>query len=495
MEIHEDEAKAMEDLMTHCRQQNICESQLKDFQLKYHQKTPIWWYTRQIFLYGMLNKALRSLDMETMIKMGFFIRNLHQQLKKLHKEQLDANMKKFVVYRGQGLSEQDFQHLVDTKGGLLSFNNFLSTSTEKQIAVEFIERVLHKNEDTVGVLFVMTIDPSKVTASNTPFALIEKYSAMKEEKEILFSMHTVFRVDDIKQSVNNGRLWKVQLTLTDDNDPQLAALTRCIQGELCGFSGWHRLGDLMIQVGHFNQAEELYNELLKNALNDNDRARIYHQLGWVKDDQGQYKEAVSFYEKYLEIKRKALSEDHPLLASTYNNIGLAYNNMGDYAKALQFYEKAHTIEEKDLPSNHPDLANSYNNIGLAYNNMGDYSKALEFYEKSLKIREKTLPSNHPSLASSYNNIGAAYYGKNDYLKALEFYEKAHQIEEKALPPNHPDLASSYNNIGHAYSGMSDYSKAISYLEKALAIGQISLPSTHPLIKTFMNSIDCVKKKL
>ncbi|CAF5131169.1 unnamed protein product, partial [Rotaria sp. Silwood1] len=176
-------------------------------------------------------------------------------------------------------------------------------------------------------------------------------------------MHTVFRVDDIKQTVSNSRLWEVQLSLTGDNDPQLATLTQRIKGELCGSTGWHRLGDLMLKVGHLNQAEELYNELLKNSSSDSDRANIYHQLGVMKLHQGQYKEAVSFYEKSLEIERKTLPEDHSSLASTYTNIGAAYDSMGNYSKALEFYEKAHKIDEKSLPPNHPDLAGSYNNIG------------------------------------------------------------------------------------------------------------------------------------
>ncbi|CAF1495401.1 unnamed protein product, partial [Rotaria sp. Silwood1] len=136
-------------------------------------------------------------------------------------------------------------------------------------------------------------------------------------------MHSVFRVDDIKQAVSNKRLWEVQLSLTGDSDPQLATLTERIKGELFGSTGWHQLGHLMLKGGHFNQAEELYNELLKNSSSDTDKADIYHMLGGLKDHQGQYKEAVSFYEKSLEIKRKTLPEDHSSLANTYNNIGLA----------------------------------------------------------------------------------------------------------------------------------------------------------------------------
>ncbi|CAF3699095.1 unnamed protein product [Rotaria sp. Silwood1] len=495
LEIKEPEAKSLNDLVIYCRSKGISGTELKNFQSKYHQESPIWWYTCEIFLYGMLNRALRSLDMETMTKMGFFIRNLHRQLEQLHKEQSSAFTKKFVVYRGQGLSEQDFQHLVDTKGGLLSFDSFLSTSTKQQVAMDFVQRAMHKNKDTMGVLFVMTIDPSKVSASSTLFALVTEYSAVKNENEILFSMHSVFRVGDIKKTANNSRLWKVQLTLTDENDPQLATLTQRMQEALYGSTAWERLGDLLIQVGHFNQADELYNELLKDASNDSAMADIYHQLGRVKSQQGRYEKGITFYKKSLEIKRKIFPEDHPSLALTYNNIGLAYNNMNDYLKALNSYEKANKIYEKSVPPNHPDLATSYNNIGTVYYNMCHYSKALEFYDNALKIREKVLPSNHPSLATSYNNIGLMYKNMGGYSKALEFYEKAHQIKEKALPPSHPSLAISYANIGMAYSGIGAYSKALSFLEKALAILQKSVPLTHPHMKTTIDYIDYVKKKL
>ncbi|CAF4405222.1 unnamed protein product, partial [Rotaria magnacalcarata] len=45
------------------------------------------------------------------------------------------------------------------------------------------------------------------------------------------------------------------------------------------------MGQLMLKVGHFDQAEELYNELLKGASDDRETAHIYHMLGMLKNDQ------------------------------------------------------------------------------------------------------------------------------------------------------------------------------------------------------------------
>ncbi|CAF3363654.1 unnamed protein product, partial [Rotaria socialis] len=128
LEIDDDDAKSMNTLVKFCREQKIREKDIDVFKRNYYEKSAVWWYTKEFFLYGMLNRALRMLDMEVMTKFGFFIRRLHIELKQLHQKQLADFQKVFTVYRGQGLSQQDFQHLVDTKGGLLSFNNFLSTS-------------------------------------------------------------------------------------------------------------------------------------------------------------------------------------------------------------------------------------------------------------------------------------------------------------------------------------------------------------------------------
>ncbi|CAF4678986.1 unnamed protein product, partial [Rotaria socialis] len=214
LEINDDDAKSIKALEIYCKKKEIPDTEINELKRKYHQKSPIWWYTCEMFLYGMLNWGLRSLDMEAMSKLGFFIRSLNLQLKQLHQKQSAKFKKSFTVYRGQGMSEEDFQNLLDSKGGLLSFNNFLSTSMERKVGMEFVERTMKKNEDIVGAIFIMTIDQSKISTSNTPFAMIDEHSAIPSEQEILFTMHTVFRVVEIKRTPNNSRLWEVHLTIT-----------------------------------------------------------------------------------------------------------------------------------------------------------------------------------------------------------------------------------------------------------------------------------------
>jgi tetratricopeptide (TPR) repeat protein len=450
---------------------------MKKFGRNYLGQTPISWYASEGFLYPMLNRALRLMDAELIIKFGFFIRDLHRQIEQLHKVQFDdpSSKKPFTVYRGQGMDEKQFEKMATNKNGLLSFNCFLSTSKDRDVSL-LIADSNSLNPDMIGVLFVLTIDP---TQSTTPFASIDEFSCFPDEKEVLFSMHTVFRIGDITAIDENPRLFQVELTLTSDNDQDLRGLTDRIREETFPDSpGWYRLGLVLLNMGHLDRAQRLYEILLERRTEESGKAPIYHQLGRVKYEQEEYEEAIRFYEKSIEIEKKCKPLNHRNLTNSYNNIGAVYHKVGDYPKALSSYEEALAIQQKSLPPNYPDLANSYNNIGAVYQKVGDYLKAFSFYEKALSIKQQSLPPTHPYLASSYNNIGVVYDDVGEYPKALSFYQEALSIQQKSLPPNHPDLASSYNNIGLLYEKMGNYSEALLSFEKLLAIQQQSLPPDH-----------------
>ncbi|CAF1219612.1 unnamed protein product [Adineta steineri] len=467
---------------------------IKQLESEYHKKTPIYWYTCQMFLYPMLNRALRLMNGDIITNMGFFIGDLHRQIEQLHKEQYGGTTAAdtFTVYRGQGLSIGDFGQMMKTKGGLISFNNFLSTSTVRKISLGFAEDAA-RNPDQVGVLFIMKINPAQ---STTPFASIAGISYFQGEEEVLFSMHSVFRIQDIKQMDRNNRLYEVNLVLTADNDPELSRLTDYIRQESIPDSeGWYRLGLVLFKMGQFNKAEDIYQVLLDQTKDDKDKAPFYHQLGWIKDSQGKYEEALTFYEKSLAIYQKTLPPNHLNLAPSYNNIGMVHYNMGNNPKALSSYEKALEIRQISLPSSHPDLAMSYNNIGLVHNDMGDYPKAFLSHEKALEIQQQSLPPNHPDLVKSYISIGLVHYNLDNYPQALSYYEKALEIQQQSLPPNHPDLAMSYNNIGLVHDNMGNYPKALSSFEKALEIKQQSLPLNHPSLAVSFGHMGNVYNKM
>jgi hypothetical protein len=85
------------------------------------------------FLYSMINRALCTMEVDMIIKVGFIVPDLHEQITRLYSEQYACQHHSglLTVFRGQGLSQTDSDQLQKTQNGLMSFNNFLSTSNDR----------------------------------------------------------------------------------------------------------------------------------------------------------------------------------------------------------------------------------------------------------------------------------------------------------------------------------------------------------------------------
>ncbi|CAF3140793.1 unnamed protein product [Rotaria sp. Silwood2] len=67
------------------------------FDQNYFDKSPIWWYTKELFIYEPLNRALRTQNTEIIVRMGFFIQDLHREIERLHEEQTREKCSFIVV--------------------------------------------------------------------------------------------------------------------------------------------------------------------------------------------------------------------------------------------------------------------------------------------------------------------------------------------------------------------------------------------------------------
>ncbi len=448
------------------------------FERDYHYNSAIWWYTREWDLYSLLNRALRTVDIDLITKMGFFIKDLHREIERLHSEaQYNTKM---IVYRGQGMSKFDFEKMKKSVDGLLSFNNFLSTSTDREVSFCFAESN-QCNPDLIGVLFQIEIDPS---VSSTPFANTGSFSYYPDSSsEILFSTNSIFRISALEEI--EDRLWQVNLTLTNDTDSSLECLIDCIRDEIKDENALKSLALLMNKMGHFDKALEINATLTETSSLP---AENYYNIGLMHQSMGDYPKALSYFEKTLESDQNSRRSDDLSCAKTYNSMGVVYQSLGNYSTSLTYYEKAFELEEKILPPNHPSFSVLYNNIGEVYKSLGEYSKASAYYEKALKIQQNVLPCNHPSIAITYNNMGSVHRLTGNYSIALLLYKKTLDIERHCLLSDHPSFAITYNNIGLQYSFLEDYPTALTYYEKALAIAQKSSSFDPPSLALIYNNI-------
>ena len=391
---------------------------IDEFEREFFPEHAFYWYTRDCFLYRMLNKALWTPEPITLYKLRYFLRHLHQQVLINAAEQSASashSKKMKTVYRGQGIRTSDFNAVKNGIGGLLSFDNFLSTTLSRAVADSFAEESKLLADQT-SVMFIMNIDSS---VRKCPFIEVGQMGYFQNlEQEVLFSMGTVFRIEGV-QALHDGQ-WEVRLVLSEDVDDNLARYTAKMRKKTRSTHPLISLVKLMDEMGQYKMIDPLASLFAENDFILQHSAltgTLQHAMGSAYLSAGNKEKALVFLQNALETYRRDLSEDDPTLSPTYNNIGSVYHAMSDYRNALEYHQKALDCQ---LDARNPDLdsiATYSTNIASVYQASGDYSEALIHLNKALEIQKQSLGEHHPSLSDTYNAIAVLHDKKKEYKQA------------------------------------------------------------------------------
>ena len=111
--------QAKNDLLIECREQYPNNEEELEKMVQFantcSSNNCIRWYTRDCFLYRLLNQAFRTENIDEIMKFRFFIRQLNEQLCVLHKDYVDIlrsiDYDSMTVYRGQSISAEELKKL------------------------------------------------------------------------------------------------------------------------------------------------------------------------------------------------------------------------------------------------------------------------------------------------------------------------------------------------------------------------------------------------
>jgi hypothetical protein len=220
LDIANNENNDITDLIEYCRLQYADNQhelvRIDELERDYTSHSPIWWYTRDGFLYKMLNKALRIQDIETLYAMRIFTKQLHEQLVHLHHYQQNTpigsiSLCQTILYRGQQMPSNEFNMIKNNQGGLLSINSFLSTSENKDLAVMFVGD--NSSSDDAMTAVLLEIRVMNADDGTPPFANVSELSYFGEaENEVLFSMGNAFRIENVTKQHSDGDFWLVPIS-------------------------------------------------------------------------------------------------------------------------------------------------------------------------------------------------------------------------------------------------------------------------------------------
>ena len=149
---------------------------------------------------------------------------------------------------------------------------------------------------------------------------------------------------------------------------------------------------------------------------------------------GKYEQALPLFKRALEATKARYGENSPLLALDLNNLAEVYRQLGRAAEAEPLYKRAIQLDEQAGADN-PDLASDLNNLALLYRGQGRDKEAEALYSRAVSVLERTLGPEHPNVAKTLNNLAILYRAEGQPDRARPLAERALAVAEKSLGPD------------------------------------------------------------
>jgi len=255
---------------------------------------------------------------------------------------------------------------------------------------------------------------------------------------------------------------------------------------------WVRMGSEYSRIYNYNSAIYYYEKSIRLAkqLGEEhpDYAASLDYLAHFYEDIGQYEEALSLYNKSLNLRKKVFGEASSDYATSLNNLASLYNKTGRYIEAQPLFVKAVRIREKTLGEEHPDYATSVSDLALLLYSTGKYSEAEELFLKAVKILKKSLSEWHVSYINCLNNLASLYQQTSRYTEAEPLYLKAISICKSSLKEQSPFHATLLNNLASFYQDTDRYAEAELSYQKAMNIRKKILGEDHLDYATSLNNL-------
>jgi tetratricopeptide (TPR) repeat protein len=204
------------------------------------------------------------------------------------------------------------------------------------------------------------------------------------------------------------------------------------------------LGSIYIAQHRFSDAEALFHNLLDGA-SDRQAASIYSNLTASALGRGGYQEAEDFALRSVELSRRTLPPNHPLLAAALNNLAQALRFEGQYLQAEKRYREALAIWEEAFGPRHPDVAKGLVNLAAFYHERGREAGAEDLYIRAAGIFEQAFGGNHPQTLIARNELGDVLRAERRFTESEKLARATLPELEKAFEPRDPRLVRALSN--------------------------------------------------
>ncbi len=396
----------LKEMLNECRsffRQNMAMlKKIDDFEKNYIAGQAIKYYCEDSFVYRIINSALRTHDIDIIIKFQPYISDLYKELNERYlRHTINFRKRKSglpirVAYRGQYMQEAELKRLRDycqSRNSHVVLNTFGSATRDSRVAFQFIPDV---RDGYVRCLYVIIIPDQYYIEANMSSMFYHQFvdiaDQAADEQEVNFSVGSLFRIQYIGRSTSEPSWVPIVLELHADTE----GLDSC----------WK-----VLRRRIKNESDEMKNELFQlvqkcmkaeNKVNwDKWWHRLERECGIEKDHDESL--AMIMYEgfddpesiaKAIELRKRSFMANNPsMFQSQENSFGFFLREMrlGKPTRIIALYElflQSCNGNINLLQYDFDDAVEAFQRAGDAYGHFHFYTEnASNCYREALKLAE------------------------------------------------------------------------------------------------------------
>lgn len=210
---------------------------------------------------------------------------------------------------------------------------------------------------------------------------------------------------------------------------------------------------------------------LSTKLYGEESEQYYHSLNTLADAY----ENRGLYEKSLEIRMKNLQEMIEIYGDMHHFVGFSQvavgkllKKQGEYKEAITYYQDAYEIA-KDNESNTQLQSAVYFDYGVCLLNTWKFGDALKVLTEALKVDSKLYPENHPRILDLKWHLGLAQSKAGSPSEAVKSLLDI--LEKLKKDTSHAQLIPKYIYLVKLLIDLKDYRKALELIKSSLLLEQ------------------------
>lgn len=188
------------------------------------------------------------------------------------------------------------------------------------------------------------------------------------------------------------------------------------------------------QAGRFDEAEQLYRDILLAAPHHRD---ALHLLGAVAHQTGRNAEAIQLIQRAITIDGSQ--------SVFHNSLGSVYQSLGHLAAAAACYQQSVALDR-----NYPE---GHNNLGMVLIDLGRHAEAATLLERAVQLR--------PEYANAHNNLGIALKLLGRFAEATAAFRRGLQSRDSFWEA-HFQLGNILKDQGRVAEAIESYERVLEF---------------------------------